>query len=205
MSDYPAEDDLLNQLIAYVDEIVAGDLEMGGRVAVAGSHPISSVQATEYYSGSGRNQLLLRRRPVTAIARVAVDGAGYYGKGTNAFPVSSDWVDGTDFASVSLDESEYNPGVLEALGVQVSGGKRVWSEGLGNILVTYTAGYSTVPTDLEYVANQLIAAAWNSVDMGLGGPVDAVRLGNQAFRLLGEGSGPVMLHVRRVLRRYKEA
>ena len=75
--------------------------------------------------------------------------------------------------------------------------------GRGNILVEYTAGYATIPKDLELAATQLVAAAWNAADVGLGGPVDLVRLGDQAFRLLAEGRGPDMLHVRAVLSRYK--
>ena len=200
------QDDLLAQLIDQVDEIIAN--ELGSRGRVPGSHPISSVAATEYYDGSGWEELILNRRPVSVVTRVAVDSGGFYGKGTDAFPVSTDWVEGTDFVSRSLDATEANPSILLSLragaltGVGLRKGK--WQEGRGNVLVTYTAGYATIPKDLEYAANQLVIAAWNSVDVGLGGPVDQTRLGDQAFQLLKNMEGPVMLGVRRILSKFRE-
>ena len=199
------QDALLNQLIDQVDEVIANELS---RDRVPGKHPISSEAGTEFYSGNDYEELLLRRRPVTVISRVAVDSTGYFGKGTDAFAVSTDWIEGTDFVSKSLDATEGNPGILLSLITQGFGGlasmKGAWPEGRGNILVTYTAGYTTIPKDLEYAAIQLVAAAWNSSDVALGGPVDSTRLGDQAFQLLKSDLGPTMLHVRNVLSRYKE-
>lgn len=199
------QDDLLKQIIEQVDEIIAQDTLRG---RVAGSNPFESVEGTEYYDGHGFEKLILRRRPVTAIDRVAVDGAGFYGKPSEAFPAANDWVEGTDFSNIREDATEHNPGILIALGGGIlgrtfhTGGG--WRKGRGNILVTYTAGYVTIPKDLELAATQLVAATWNSSDLGLGGPVDLVRLGDQAFRLLAEGRGPDMLHVRAILSKYRE-
>ncbi len=203
------ENSLINRLIEEVDELIANELSRG---RVAGSHPIESAASTEYYNGSGREQLLLNRRPVTVITRVAVDGGGYYGKPSGAFPIANDWVDGTDFASLRLDESESNPSILVSLqrpraanlarnGQDAS--KGVWPKGRGNILVTSTAGYTTIPKDLELAANLLVAQTWTAIKMKLGGPVDGVRMGDQAFRLLkGNDALGELGTVRRIIARY---
>lgn len=200
------QDQLLIALIDQADEIIA---KMVPRDRVPGNHPFNSVQATEYYDGKGDEELLLRRRPVTTIARVSVDSTGYYGKGTSAFQAADDWTEGTDFVSISLDETEHNPGILLSLRTRGIGraARRggFWPEGRGNILVQYTAGYSTIPSDLEYAANQLVAAMWHASDLGLGGPVDAMRLGDQSFRLLQSGKGgPDLLHINKILAKYRE-
>lgn len=203
------ENILVKRLIEEVDEVIANELFRG---RVAGSHPISSVASTEYYDGSGREQLLLNRRPVTVITRVAVDGGGYYGRPSDAFPVANDWVDGTDFAPLKLDAAESNPSILISLqrprasnlarnGQDASMG--VWPKGRGNILVTYTAGYVTIPKDLELAANLLVAQTWTAIKMKLGGPIDGVRMGDQAFRLLkSDDELGALGTVRRIIARY---
>lgn len=196
------QDDILSAIIDEVDEVIANELPRG---RVPGWHPITSVEGTEYYDGSGRERQLLRRRPVTAIARVAVDQNGYYGRPAAAFPASTDWVEGTDFVSVSLDESEENPGVLLSLRSRVwayEGG--AWPEGRGNILVQYTAGYTTIPNDLRLLANLLVEATWNTHGTGLGGPLASMRLGDASYRLLMEDEGPSMVRARRILAKYRE-
>lgn len=197
-----AHDTVLTQLVDQVDELVANEIKRGRK---PGNHPLESVEDTEYYDGSGREQLLLRRRPVTAVARVAVDQDGYYGKGDSTFPVADDWTEGTDFVSWSLDESEYNPGVLIALKFKGFGGFRegVWPEGRGNVLVKYTAGYSTIPVDLQLVANQLVSAFWNSADIALGGPLASVRLGDESYKLLDDAGGLSAASVKSILAKYK--
>jgi len=196
---------LLNSLIDEVDEVIANEL---GRGRVAGSHPITSAAATEYYDGQGREQLLLNRRPVTVITTVAVDAGGYYNKGTSPFASATEWTDGQDFAALRLDASESNPGILISLQkpgksqIMRSGQSSnlgVWPKGRGNIKVTYTAGYATIPNDLRLAANLLVSRTWTACNMSLGGPVDQVSLGDQSYRLL---QGSDMGTVQRIISRY---
>lgn len=198
------QDEQLKQMIQQVDEIISNETK---RYPVPGSNAFSSVSAAEFYSGHGFEQLILNRRPPTTITRVSIDQAGFFGKPSGAFAAAGDWVEGTNFSNLNEDATEHNPGILIALGGAPFGAAfgtgGTWPKGRGNILVQYVAGYVTIPRDLEVAATQLVAALWNSSDMGLGGPVDNVRLGDLTYKLLSGDAGPDMLHVRSTLAKYK--
>ena len=147
---------------------------------------IESATFTEYYDGDGDEVdriLQLDNRPVTAVTSVHIDSKAYYGQGTDPYPAASLITEGVDFAVPRKDESEKNAGQL----VKIRG---IWKAGLGNIKVVYVAGYTTVPPQLELVANQLCALVRNSAEYG--GLVEAGTVGKEAFKLLGkaaEGQG----------------
>lgn len=187
-----AEDALLEQLLLELDEVVAS---VTGRERVPGRHPFESVAATEYYDGSGRLSLVLRRRPVTAVAAVKVDQSGYYGQGPNAFPAGSARTLGEHYAVPRLDATEQNGALIESL-------CGVWPEGQGNVLVTYTAGYATIPADLSMAVHLL----GNEVYRGLekGGILAGETFGKYAYRLLGEAENTHILAANSILARYHE-
>ncbi len=136
------------------------------------NRPDLSLKArTEYYDGSGSQNLLLRSRPVYVTPTIAVnaDNQGYWGESSGAFASTTALTYGTDFA-LRLDPGEEGvsrSGIL----VRISG---FWEkptvrqrgylspfvgEGFGNVKVVYTAGYvaDTLPAQLRMAANFLAA------------------------------------------------
>lgn len=124
----------------------------------------SSQPKTEYYSGSGLTTLVLRYRPVTAIASIHVDDGGYYGSASGAFASSTLLTDGVDYALDIESASLSNTGIVHRIGgVWPSLQKKYGSDlvganlaGRGNIKVTYTAGFdgstNAVPADHKLLA-----------------------------------------------------
>jgi len=53
--------------------------------------------------------------------------------------------------------------VIEALCLRRVNG--VWPKGSGNFIVTYTAGYGAVPTDIILVCYELIARKWKTMEL----------------------------------------
>lgn len=117
----------------------------------------TSAAATEFYLGTGTNALILRRRPVTSISSVYVDDAGYFGFASGAFASSTLLTSGTDYALQIETSGSSITGILYRIGsvwpnvTLSSSGDLVGGPmpGIGNIKITYTAGYSTTPSDLK--------------------------------------------------------
>lgn len=176
-----AEDNILNYLITAAESVV---YEYTGRGEELGS----SMSFTEYYDGTGKTSLWLRRFPVTAVSLLRVDQDGYYGIPSGAFPASTAYTEGTDFAIPRVDESEENRGeliALQSVDFQKFGG--IWTSGRGNIKVTYTSGYTTAPKDLELAVNMLVALIRKAAEKG--GPITSETIGRYSYRLLTGGGG----------------
>lgn len=99
----------------------------------------ASASYTEYYSGKGNNFLLLRQYPVSAITSIYDDTDRLYSADTL---ISSD-----DYALEDAGDS----GIVKFDGL-------ILSRGLNNIKVVYTAGYTTIPSDLEMACVKRCAA-----------------------------------------------
>lgn len=187
-----SEDALLDQLISNVEASVLRYLKRG---------PFASTSFTEYYSGDDREMLVLRHRPVTAVSLVRVDPYGYAGQGLDAFPSTTAWTAGTDYFVPQLDASEENGSLIVAIG---SNGK--WPIGRGNIKITYTAGYATIPDDLTLAVNQMISAIRAGADKG--GPVGSETFGEYSYSLLRGGDlsslGLDAVNAGRILAGYRE-
>lgn len=174
-------------LEAIIDTIVAAvDARM---LAYLGRTRIDSGTVTnEYHDGDGRSdQLLLREWPATAVASV------HWWDGTTATLVPA-----TDYALES--PAQDSAGVL--LYTPDGGAPAPWPSGRRNIRVTsYTAGYTTVPKDLEYAAT--IQVAWDLKRSGHAGG----RLGERT-QVVGDGNATYMVdswapEVLEVLDRYR--
>lgn len=110
---------------------------------------------TEYYPGSGTQQLLLRHRPVisSTAPRVFVDSAGYFGSASGAFDAATtELTYGTDFA-LKIDQSDgtSRSGILIRINDlwkkpqirQVGYLSPFVGPAFGNVKVIYSAGYTT--------------------------------------------------------------
>lgn len=128
--------------------------------AVARSFVTRSV--TETVNGTGRNVLSLRRRPVTAMTSVAIDG-------------------------VAIDSSEYAVDAeLGLLWLKT----RTFTGGVQNVVVAYSAGYgaqdaATLPADVVQAVLDLAKAAYDALSAGATA-VNSVSVGNQTFILTPE-------------------
>lgn len=138
-----ADETKIDALIPAAEQIVERYCK---RIAVAGQSSFTSQAGTEYLDGSGTDELLLPRWPVTVISEVKYDRGGYYGQPTSGTPFGTDSVltQGTDYYWPTTDRRR-------RLLVRAAG----W-HGLGSVKVTYTAGYSTIPGDLQIQVARLV-------------------------------------------------
>ena len=95
---------------------------------------------TETRSGSGKNSLFLKNRPVTAISSLSVAGIAQtpslaYGQPGYAFDVESVFLTGSAFGC-----------------------------GFQNVTITYTAGYATTPLDIAQACIELVALRYKLRD-----------------------------------------
>ena len=56
-----------------------------------------------------------------------------------------------------------------------------WTTGLRKVEITYTAGYATIPDDIQLLAQKLVAQVYNS--LGTGG-FESERIGDYSYRVL---------------------
>lgn len=130
------------------------DVELGGFVdAITGvvesiTGPINSVAVTDTFSPCEASRVYLRRVPVLAVTSVKE----YRGSTTYTLtnqPVGS----ATDVYGYSLDDASYGVVVRRSVAsVEVPFGDIV--------VVTYTAGYATVPANVRLAALELIRENW---------------------------------------------
>lgn len=94
----------------------------------AADRDLTEAAATETLDGTGANELVLPRWPVTAVASVVDDG---------------------DTLTFDDDYRWSRAGVLERTG-------SCWTSKKRGVVVTYTAGYSTIPTGVKLVTLQAV-------------------------------------------------
>jgi hypothetical protein len=111
---------------------------------------LKSRALTEYYNGDGTNTLLTNEYPITVLTSVYDDLARAYGADT--------LIDSGDLVIVP-DDLAYS--------IVYDGG--AFLPGLRNLKVTYTAGYTTVPWDLQEAALELCAFYWDNFENKLFG------------------------------------
>ncbi len=163
-----SQDALITQLITEAQTIIANYCK----------RTFELTSYTEYYSGRGRRDVILKNRPVPTVTSLWLDQTGYYGQGTSSpFAASTLLTPGDDYVLVYDDNvPQSNCGLLRRLpgsaaafwpdyygeaaggtGVLAARKQAAWPIGEGTIKVAYTAGYTTIPADLESACNQLVA------------------------------------------------
>lgn len=128
-------------------------------------------ERTEYYNGTGTQNLLLRSRPVytTPTIQVLVDGAGYYGSASGAFTnQNSQLTYGTDFCiQIDQEDGTSRSGILVRINnywprpfVRTAGLLSSFlGQQYGGVKVIYTAGYTVnnLPAVFREACNLLVA------------------------------------------------
>lgn len=163
-------DDLV--LVPLVDEI-------GAAIESHCNRSFNSEPRTEYYGGSGARVLVLKARPITALASVdEIDEDG------NETPVAT-----TEFR-------RDDPGGI----IRYKGG--AFTRGWQNWKIVYTAGYTaaTMPKDLQLAAKMWLAVIFQKANKSLFG-ASSSNLGDQSINYdLSE----IPDDVKKLLRKYKK-
>ncbi len=105
----------------------------------------TSTQHTEYYDGRGEPRLVLNQRPIISVTSVHDDLDRAFGGGA--------LIDSSDY--ITRDDE----GVIEYLSSASTfpGTGACFYDGQLNVKVVYTAGYATIPTDVEQACIMLCA------------------------------------------------
>ena len=102
----------------------------------------ASAGYTDTFDGNGKDRLMLRNYPVTAVASVTIDGT--------VIPAST----GVTVNGWLLDET----GKMVIL-------RNYWfNRGTQNIVISYTAGYATTPPEIEEACIELIGLRYRERD-----------------------------------------
>lgn len=92
--------------------------------------------------GTGGTRLMLRNYPVVAMSSVVVDG--------QSVPFSTDGI---------------RPGyIFNDTSVMLVGNGYRFNRGYSNVLISYTAGFSSIPTEIEQAAIELISLRYKEKD-----------------------------------------
>lgn len=162
-------------------------------VTVAGTLGSFAKIVTEYLSGDGTEKLLLRQRPVQSVASVYLDADGYFGQGSDPFPASTLLTAGTDYClqrdTPTSQAEQSKAGILLRIGgvwPDLYRGRRgllvaEQSLGAGNIKVTYTAGWASVPLTDQAAVHQMVGLMRTT--QGLGGSIRSLSLDYFSFTL----------------------
>lgn len=150
------EDAFLGQLLTAVEAVFENLID----------RKPASAEYTEYYSGRNTPLLLLREYPVTEVSDVRVDENGYWGQGESAFAATTALTAGIDYALVQDGRgATAETGRLLRIGTvwparfvsKVGLLSAAIKPGAGNIKVTYTAGYESIPADMALCLWQVCA------------------------------------------------
>lgn len=225
-----SQDTLISQVVTAADAAVKAYLRRG-RGALAFTNWPETGADTEYYDGDATPSIILRWWPVTAIASLYLDMGGYYGKATGAFAASTELTEGTDWVGVYEDGAESESARIVRIGgrnsgdtggqygwfpglgggawhangpITLSAGQvATWPRGHGNIKITYTAGYSTVPKDLVHATDMYAIWLYNTRERGRA--VSSESLGSYSYSLMSDASGfPELGSIRQILAQYRD-
>jgi hypothetical protein len=122
----------------------------------------SATYTGEIYDGNDRDYLYLRQYPITAVASITLDDT--------ALTVTTDY----EIDTQALYREDY------------------WTAGRRNIVVTYTAGYTTIPEDLVMAVTHIVA------DMLASEPVNTAikseKIGDYQYTLGDSASSAIKKH-----------
>ncbi len=171
-------------------------------VTIDGTRGYFSRKLTEYYSGNGSQFFKLRQRPVQSITSVYLDSSAYWGESATAFASSSLLTAGQDYALVR-DNGDATEQSISGQIARLSG---VWDRptarsmgllssvpgnAMGNIKVTYTAGFAPVPLRYQLACQQMCASVRNT--RSLGGAVQSESYDYYSYQMAPAAEQALML------------
>jgi hypothetical protein len=111
----------------------------------------------EVYDGNGSDVLYLRNRPVRSITSLVI--------GTLTIPQSTSftqagWVIRGDGKSIALRNGGGGAGVSTSQFYPSGYGRRNFWQGVQNVFITYTAGYTQTPADLQFMSTRVVALSY---------------------------------------------
>lgn len=105
------------------------------------SRPLASAAYTERYNGTGAYAMLLNNYPITAVSSLVIDGA-----------------------TVPAAASSTGNGYLFDTGGLYLVGPYCFTRGRQNITITYTAGYATIPANIQQACFELVSKKYKERD-----------------------------------------
>ena len=149
---------------------------------------ISETTYTEYYDGPRTNELALRHRPIVSITDIWDDPDR----------------DFTDDDKLDYSDDDYVYYADEGI---VKGYAHLFYEGSKNIKITYTAGYSIIPADVD-LACQIQVAYWYNRAKAKSDAVESEKLGEYSISYAkAQAGGPTPAglcdEARILVRRYR--
>ena len=128
-------------------------------LTLIGRNTILEASYTERRNGTGTNILGLFNTPIIAVSSLVIsnvsvpaspDGVqpGYWNDENTIYLLGANW-NGTYFPS--------SPGVA-------TGYPAAFLRGVGNVFVTYTAGYATAPLDVQQCVSEMVGWAYKAKD-----------------------------------------
>lgn len=128
----------------------------------------SATYTNELYDGNDSNELVLRQSPITAVTTIAY----YEGLDSNDAETWTTLVQGSD----------YERKIISPRLVSVILDTYTFVLGSQNYRITYTAGYSAIPDDIQMACKELLKIAWDN------SPLNKNRLG---FLSTSDGAGGI--------------
>jgi hypothetical protein len=115
------------------------------------------VQFTEVYDGNGSAVLYLRNRPIQSVESLVI--------GTLTIPQSTSfttagWVIRGDGKSIALRYGGGGAGVSNSQFYPNCGSRYNFWEGIQNVFIAYTAGFTTTPADLQFMSTRVVALSY---------------------------------------------
>lgn len=120
---------------------------------------VPSTDYTEYYDGDGSLQLIVNQRPVISVASIYIDPSCLFESGTLVPNLNS----GSPAELIS-SARKLNSGIIELFSYAFLRGRR-------SVKITYSAGYATVPSDLQRAVKLIAAKAWKMQDLQMTGQI----------------------------------
>jgi hypothetical protein len=212
-----AEDSLIALLCDQVDSHVKNELQRDIERVVYPGGAINGTGDSGYYDGDGSRFIRPKQYPILeGTVSAWLDYTGRFGKNPDgSFATATQLVEGTDFVLVTdgclpgtTTKCSYSGLIERVNGVwprlrRFTPGQISPNAGslLGCIKLVYSAGFSTVPPDLQLACCEILAYVRRNRKKG--GPIQSEGLGAYHYAMAGVSDAPELGSARRVLARYR--
>ncbi|MEW6006121.1 MAG: head-tail connector protein [Stygiobacter sp.] len=105
----------------------------------------------EYYDGSGSELLILRNIPVNSVSKIE-----YYEGRINNVDIWTEWTQDNQYSRLLIPKEKH--------GIILEGG--IFIKGIQNFRITYNAGYTTLPYDINLACKELVKIALDNSPLG---------------------------------------